>query len=71
MIFLQKLPKPQILVDNEADWTSVITTKLAAGQRLTQAEKTRYRHPEIKTVLKNETHGKCAYPPRARPHAPR
>ncbi len=61
MISLSKLPKPQVLVDNEERWTAAITAKVAAGEALTNSERSRYRHPEIKTALVNETHGKCAY----------
>lgn len=61
MIHLQKLPKPQILIDHEVAWTEAITSKLAAGEVPTKAEKARYRNPAIKAVLVQETHGKCAY----------
>lgn len=61
MIRLNKQAKPQILAVNETTWTSVIVDKLALGQVPTDAEKTRYRHPQIKAVLIQETHGKCAY----------
>ncbi|WIW43863.2 HNH endonuclease [Bradyrhizobium sp. 62B] len=36
-------------------------SKIAAGDQPTKTEKSRYRHPQIKAVLVNETHGKCAY----------
>jgi len=61
MIKLQKLPEPTRLAQNAAAWTSVLATKEAAGIAPTSAEKTRYRIPEIKAVLVQETSGKCAY----------
>ncbi|MCJ2074242.1 HNH endonuclease [Methylobacterium sp. E-016] len=61
MIKLLKGNKPQILIDNEVSWTADYVAKRAAGQKLTDAEAARHRHPEIKTALKIETHKKCAY----------
>lgn len=61
MIALSKHPEPAILLVHGAEWLEVIKSKLARGEVPTVAEKTRYRHPEIKVVLKAETNGKCAY----------
>jgi 5-methylcytosine-specific restriction endonuclease McrA len=61
MILLTKNPQPQILVDNVTAWTSTLTEKIARGEAPTHTEKTRYRHPQIKAVLVDETKGKCAY----------
>lgn len=61
MIKLIKSPEPQVLIDNGATWTAALLAKAAANQELTQTERTRYRHPEIKASLKSETNGKCAY----------
>jgi 5-methylcytosine-specific restriction endonuclease McrA len=61
VIRLTKAAKPQILVDNEVRWTATIVSKIAIGAEPTTSEKTRYRNPQIKAALVNETHGKCAY----------
>jgi 5-methylcytosine-specific restriction endonuclease McrA len=61
MIRLAKEPKPQILIANEVQWTATIVNKIGAGETPSNAEKTRYRHPQIKAALIQETHGKCAY----------
>lgn len=61
MISLRKKPQPQILADNAAAWTVALTDKLARGEIPTDTEKTRYRHPQIKEALVDETKGKCAY----------
>lgn len=61
MIKLRKVEEPPILRDNAADWLKTIQDKLAVGEVPTEAEKGRYRHPEIKAALVNETYGKCAY----------
>lgn len=61
MIQLSKGQKPRILVANELQWTAALLNKLSTGEIPTNNEKTRYRHPEIKTELISETNGKCAY----------
>lgn len=61
MIKLKKLPEPDILKNNAAIWLKAIQDKLAAGQVPTDSEKSKYRHTQIKEVLKKETNGKCAY----------
>lgn len=61
MIKLQKNLPPQILVDNADMWTQVLLDKLANNEKPTDAERSRYRHPEIKKALITETAGKCAY----------
>jgi hypothetical protein len=61
MIKLTKEPKPKILLENAVAWTASLLSKLAAGIEPTAAEKTRYRHKDIKSVLEKETSGKCAY----------
>jgi uncharacterized protein (TIGR02646 family) len=61
MIKLTKHTKPHILLENAQAWTQAIVDKLANGQPLTETERTRYRHSQIKQALVQETHGKCAY----------
>lgn len=61
MIKLSKYPEPEILAVNGPTWLKVIQDKIAVGEPPTETEKSRYRHPQIKDVLKLETHGKCAY----------
>ncbi len=61
MIKLTKLPTPAILTANGAAWTATLMAKLAAGDKPTQTESSRYRHKDIKSTLELETHGKCAY----------
>lgn len=61
MIALQKQPKPQILRDRANEWTTSLLGKLAKGEVPTNAEKSRYRNPQVKDALVSETHGKCAY----------
>lgn len=61
MIQLHKAAEPQILVNNATEWTRIIVETLARGEELTQTEKTRYRHRDVKQALVQETHGKCAY----------
>lgn len=61
MIKLEKRPIPKRLADNAAAWTKVVVDKKNAGETPTPAELSRYRHPDIKDVLVEETAGKCAY----------
>lgn len=61
MIRITKGPIPEILARNGAAWTKTISDHLAAGTDPTEAEKSRYRHAEIKSALVTETSGKCAY----------
>jgi uncharacterized protein (TIGR02646 family) len=60
MIRLQKLEKPQVLVEHGQAWTAEFLAARAAG-RVTDAIRYRYRHAEIKATIKQETAEKCAY----------
>ncbi len=53
---LQKLPKPQVLTNNETAW---LAEYLADPDNKTK--KFRYRESSIKAQLKAETHNKCIY----------
>lgn len=61
MIKLEKLPEPDILKDNAAAWLASLKATIADDKKPTEHQKSRYRHPIIKSVLEKETHGKCAY----------
>lgn len=61
MIKLYKQPEPDVLRINGAQWLATLQDKIEAGDKPTDSEKSRYRHPDIKSVLKVETAGKCAY----------
>ena len=61
MIKLLKLAKPNVLEANAVAWTKTLVDKINLGIKLTDTEKTKYRHPDIKDALVKETHGKCAY----------
>lgn len=55
---LAKSTKPPVLVDNEDPWTSDYVAAVASGDARSVE---RWRHPEIRSALKGETKGKCAY----------
>ncbi|WP_019898817.1 HNH endonuclease [Methylotenera mobilis] len=61
MIKLLKLEKPEILTANAGSWTKTLVDKINSGDKPTDSEKTKYRHPDIKNTLIKETNGKCAY----------
>ena len=60
MIKLKKGDKPTELVRNGQRWTNEYLAGLKTG-RLTQVQRFRYRHRNIKRALRDETHDKCAY----------
>ena len=53
---LTKFPEPEVLATNAADW---LTAYLADPDSNTK--RYRYRHSDIKTVLRDETGWKCVY----------
>jgi hypothetical protein len=60
---MRKLAKglePPLLALNKAGWTTAFLADWAAGNK-TAASRYRYREPEIKQSLEQETHNKCAY----------
>ena len=61
MIRLEKGEQPKILKQKAGEWTKAVMDRLKKGEKPTSAERSRYRHPEIKDALVKETHGKCAY----------
>ena len=61
MISLKKGVAPSILQENAEAWTQTLRDHEAAGTLPTAAEKSRYRHVDIKRALLLETHKKCAY----------
>lgn len=61
MIKLFKADIPEPLATNAVAWTQVLIEKRTSGIEPTPTELSRYRHPDIKSALLLETHGKCAY----------
>lgn len=61
MIKLEKLPEPQVLRDNKANWTNAYLNALGQGSTVSDTLKTRYRHADVKSQIKAETNEKCAY----------
>jgi uncharacterized protein (TIGR02646 family) len=57
MIRLVKIQIPDILRRNETTWTQELLADGGQGK----AKSSRYGHPDIKSALIAETHGKCAY----------
>lgn len=58
---LNKLDKPQILVDNAVLWTQEYCDCLKEGKTPSKEIATRYNEDSIKSTLEKETHEKCAY----------
>ena len=53
---IEKLPEPEVLSTNHVEWTAAYT-----ADKNNPTKKYRYRHPDIKTTLKEETGWKCVY----------
>lgn len=52
---------PKVLTDNAVKWTQEIVDKLAAGEKPTDTQRSRYNHPDVKSALRGEILSKCAY----------
>ncbi len=61
MIRLRKLEKPNILEVNEVAWRDEYLVARESGGPIPSSVEFRYRHPQIKERIKEETHEKCAY----------
>ena len=62
MIKLNKKPEPNILSNNKIKWTSELMYYVNLKQKVPDQIINRYNHPDIKTILKEETNnGKCMY----------
>ena len=57
---LAKGPKPDVLEQNEAEWTDEYR-RFIAKEPVPKAWGRRYAHPDIKAAVKRETSDKCAY----------
>lgn len=53
---VQKLPKPQVLAQNEKQWLDEFM-----ADRQNSTKRNRYRHSEIKATIRQETFEKCVY----------
>lgn len=58
---MKKLNKPTVLVENEMEWTKSLTEYVNNGEKPPDNIKNKYRHPEIKKILLEETFNKCVY----------
>lgn len=62
MIKLEKVDEPEVLQDNAARWLQELMEAIVADdKKLIKSRKSRYNHADIKTAVKLETHGKCAF----------
>jgi len=61
MIKLHKLPEPDLLKNNKAEWTARYNNYINKGQPIPDSLKYKYREPQIKQRILEETHEKCAY----------
>jgi uncharacterized protein (TIGR02646 family) len=61
MIKLHKLPEPDLLKNNKAEWTTRCNDHINKGQPIPDSLKYKYRDPQIKQRILEEVHEKCAY----------
>lgn len=68
MIKINKMPPPQILIDNKETWTAALNdaiSKYGGYNKIPFAEKesliSHYRHKGIKKALAESSHDKCAF----------
>ncbi len=61
MIKLEKKPKPRVLEENEETWTKEYQLLMDGDNTVPKAAKFRYRHPDIKSTLKEEAFDKCIF----------
>lgn len=61
MIKLSRGAKPQVLVDNDVQWTDEYIRKVAGDVTVPNAALTRYAHADIKQAVLRDTRGKCMY----------
>jgi len=61
MIKLNKGNKPEVLATNEGGWTQEFLNAQAAGGKIPDSIRFRYRHKDIKNALRDEAHNKCVY----------
>lgn len=61
MIELNKIAKPQSLVNNGDAWTKDLMTEFYASGVINKTKQSRYNKADVKQAVKDETKEKCAY----------
>ena len=61
MIKLNKKAIPQVIIDHGSTWTKIWVDHVYNATEISGADKSRYRHREIKSSILEETFEKCAY----------
>ena len=61
MIKLDKRPTPQVIIEHGNTWTTIWVDHISNGTVISDADKSRYRHHDIKSSILKETSEKCAY----------
>ncbi|GAB6173586.1 hypothetical protein JCM15765_30640 [Paradesulfitobacterium aromaticivorans] len=61
MIKIRKGEEPEVLLHNKEAWTERYIRLLETEEEIPTSLKLKYRDPEIKEKIIEETHGKCAY----------
>ena len=61
MIKLKRGAKPTVLDTKADEWTEEFTAHVGPLSSMPNAQRYRYRHPDIKAAVKHDTHGKCVY----------
>lgn len=61
MIKLTKGPKPNVLQENAADWTTQLLAHVSGGTKVPDSLKNKYNDPEVRAALRRESNAKCMY----------
>lgn len=61
MIKLKRGAEPAILHTKAGEWTREFSAHVGPLSGMPNAQRYRYRHPDIKAAVKRDTHGKCVY----------
>jgi hypothetical protein len=61
VIAITKGQKPQVLIDHEEHWREEYAAAIRGDANVPKSALTRYRHPEIKSAVRDEASEKCVY----------
>jgi 5-methylcytosine-specific restriction endonuclease McrA len=61
VINIAKAPKPAVLNAKEEEWKNEYLALLDGDENIPKAARTRYRHVDVKSTLREESHDKCIF----------
>ncbi|MFD2787033.1 HNH endonuclease [Hymenobacter rubripertinctus] len=61
MVKIDKKPEPIVLANNKNHWTTLLMGHIARGEVVPSSLSSNYNQTEVKSILKEESRGKCMY----------